>query len=279
MEQKKLELGGTFISYIEAGAGPTTLLIPPLAEGSFLYSLQLENVREGRRLVAFDNIGSARSDRPALEYRPIDYLRFAARFLDKVVPPPSVVCAHGDAAPLALALALVRPTAIGEIVLTNPNLEAVTNSKTKSRRRESILSGSLIGRFARGVMVELTVRAKLRRISRIGKGKHPNFSTTALMQALLGPGFKTVALRRAAHAAEWSEWTSRMAEISQPVKVLVGKQVRSRLASSLSILERELPRIEVVDIDEAGAYPMIDTPDEFMRLLLDEHRARPEGTL
>ncbi len=269
MESKTVELGGTFLAYKEAGAGPTTLFLPALDEGSFVYALQLEDPGRIGRVLALDHIGSAESDRPALEYRPADYLRFAVRFLDKTADSPVCVCAHADSVPLAVALALSRPDRVGSLVLTNPELPAL------SFARKRVGDGPVPGpapipllEVVAGLKTSLELRRRLHVIAAAGRGRHGLLRYGAVKAVVMQPGYKAVAARRMRHAHLWSEWILRAGEITIPTRIVVGSAYHRRCAASVAALQKELRSAEVVTIEGAGRYPMIEAPEAFVRAIL-----------
>lgn len=276
VQTRILELGGTFLAYKEAGSGAAVVLIPALDEGSFAYTLQLERASStGCRVVAFDNVGSGDSDRPAIEYRPLDYLRFAVRFLDKVIAEPATLCAHTDSAALVLATAISRPRKVAEVVLVNPDLSPVVSPVRKSGKQAGPLAETAFVEFVTGLRVSANLKARLRLISRLGKDRHRAFEYASLKNTALADGYKSVGIRRLKHITEWSDWIARIGEISIPVRVVIGERHRSKCEPSLAALRRELDRIDVVEMEGTGRYPMIERPDEFMRILVGENSNVP----
>ncbi len=266
MESRTLELGGTFLAFREAGRGRPVVLLPALDEGSFVYALQLAEPERIGRVLALDHIGSSGSDRPALRYEPVDYLRFAARFIDKTVDSAALVCVHGDAAPLGIALALSRPEKVSGLVLTNPELPRPSKPRGGAAVAGDFAPLPLADVLA-GLKASFDLRRRLRQIAAAGRGKHELVRYGAIRETAMRPGYKAVAARRRRHADLWSEWVSRAGELKVPTRIVVGRAYLRRCAPSLAVLRRELAGVEVVTIEGAGRYPMIETPDAFLQAL------------
>lgn len=273
LDSKVLVLGGTHIAYREAGSGSTTVLVPALDEGSFVFALQLRNPKRIGRVIAFDNVGSGDSDRPAIEYCPSDYIRYAARFLDKLVSEPSKICAHGNSAGLAIAMALIRPEKVSDVVLVNPELLGTVTSSTRKGRpdlfgnRRITASDTPLGQFLLGLRVALETRVRLRRIARAARGRDEALRHSELKRPLAIRGTKTVGVRLRTHVSQWNEWISRIGEVSVPIRVVLGERVRARCAGSLGYIEKNTQACEVLEIEGAGWYPMIEAPEAFAGVL------------
>ncbi|MER3521947.1 MAG: hypothetical protein C4317_07175 [Acidimicrobiia bacterium] len=264
-----LVLGGTYIAYRAAGSGPLTVLVPALQENSLVFAFQLRNSEKLGRVVAFDHVGSGESDRPSIQYRPVDYVRYGVRFLDKLVQEPARICAHRDASGLAVALALLRPEKVTTLVLVNPELlgrspaGGIASSFRTIEQARLASNNTRIGQYLSGLRISLDARLRFWRIARAARGRNEALRYSSLRNYLALPGTKTIGIRMRTHVANWSEWTSRLSDVSVPVRVVVGQRVRSKCAFSLRIIKNEVHRSEIVEIEGTGWYPMIEAPERF----------------
>ena len=73
---------GAKIHYVEAGNGPVVILLHGLADNVGVWDATLPALSPRYRVIALDQIGFGKSDKPLLAYRPATFVDFLRGFLD-----------------------------------------------------------------------------------------------------------------------------------------------------------------------------------------------------
>lgn len=83
-QSKFLEVHGSRMHYIESGGGDPVLFIHGQPTWSYLWRNIIPKVAEQNRAIAVDLIGMGLSDKPDLEYRYPDHIRYLESFIDSL---------------------------------------------------------------------------------------------------------------------------------------------------------------------------------------------------
>ena len=99
----KLEVRGSWLHYIEVGAGDPVLFLHGNPTSSFLWrNVVGEVARAGWRCIALDLIGMGGSGKPDLDYRLVDHLSFVEAFIETMELSGLTVVGHDWGAVIAL---------------------------------------------------------------------------------------------------------------------------------------------------------------------------------
>ncbi len=77
-----LEVHGSRMHYVEAGAGDPVLFLHGNPTSSYLWRNVMPHLASVARCIAVDLIGMGRSDKPDLEYRLVDHVRYVDGFIE-----------------------------------------------------------------------------------------------------------------------------------------------------------------------------------------------------
>jgi pimeloyl-ACP methyl ester carboxylesterase len=257
-----LELGGTYLSYVEKGSGEPLLLIPSLDESVLVYAGQLAHPERLGRVIAYDHPGSGLSDRPAIDYSPRDYLRFAVRFVDKAIDRPALVCAHGSAAPLGISLSATRPEKVRALVLVCPDFpEKRPGTPLSKVPRPAPLVA--VADLRLKAMRYIQHHRKASQLSRSSAARSLGIRRNELYSELRGPAWFTIEKKRAASWGLWTEWMDRAAEIEAPVYLFLTRRLSDRAREEIGSALRNVAISEVVEIDGSSTHPMLENPEGF----------------
>src|SRR5690242_6426240 len=83
-EGKTVTVFGQKINYVEAGSGPVVVLLHGMGGNSTNWAFNMAALAEKFRVVAPDQIGYGRSDKPLINYRVATYVDFLDKFLDQL---------------------------------------------------------------------------------------------------------------------------------------------------------------------------------------------------
>lgn len=261
LEICRLDLGGTYLSYIDAGEGHPIVLIPGWMGSTFNFAPQIEALSRQFRVICFDPIGSGMSDRPSLAYSPAEHFRFARRFIEKLRVWPSVVIGHSMGGAIAYALAAENPELVRGLAMIAPRPPVLAKEPVAHK-----LFRRMAGRFPRGTET-VTASAIRSSSARIAKSNVPPglFENTGAIRESLASiaksrGFGRAAARTLIQLENWSEWSGRLREIEAPSLLIWGTKDKVNPISNKSEITAELPEIEVTVIEGAGHLPTLDAP-------------------
>lgn len=83
-ESKFVEIHGSKIHYIEEGSGDPVLFLHGNPTSSYLWRNIIPHLNDQARCIAMDLIGMGKSDKPDLEYRFIDHVKYVEGFIDQL---------------------------------------------------------------------------------------------------------------------------------------------------------------------------------------------------
>jgi pimeloyl-ACP methyl ester carboxylesterase len=117
VEERKTEADGLLIRYLTAGEGPPLLLLHALGESALDWRWILSDLTRTHRVYAPDLPGFGDSAKPAADYSPAFFERFAAAFLDALEVERTAVIGNSLGGLIALRLALSESSRISALAL------------------------------------------------------------------------------------------------------------------------------------------------------------------
>ncbi|MFM7046053.1 MAG: alpha/beta fold hydrolase [Ilumatobacteraceae bacterium] len=239
---------------------PAVLMIQGLGADKHLWDLQRIVLARRYRVVALDNRGAGRSDKPFGHYSLQQMAGDAIAVLDHAGIDRAHVVGASMGGAISQVLAIDHPHRVASLTL------ACTACRNHDWRRELLLGWA-------DVATERGVAAMTREAARWMIGPR-SFRRLLPAFGALGP----LALGRAAHAlvsqvhailAADEAYADRLAEVRVPALVLVGNQdILTPRGDSEEIAER-LPDAELVVISGAAHGFMVEHATTFNRVLLD----------
>jgi pimeloyl-ACP methyl ester carboxylesterase len=119
-----VDIGGTRLSYNEAGSGPVVLAIHgggPGASGWANYARNIEALAQHSRVILLDLPGFGRSDNPGLEWPVLDfYSGWVRRFLDALDIGEATLLGNSLGGAISLRTAIDAPERVSSLVLMGP---------------------------------------------------------------------------------------------------------------------------------------------------------------
>ncbi|MFF1819067.1 haloalkane dehalogenase [Kribbella sp. NPDC058245] len=103
MKSARVEVLGSWLQYVEVGAGDPVLFLHGNPTSSYLWRKVVGAVaRTGRRCIALDLIGMGDSGKPAIDYRLVDHLSFVEAFVETLGLSELTLVGHDWGAVIAL---------------------------------------------------------------------------------------------------------------------------------------------------------------------------------
>ena len=116
-QEKEIEVLGQQIHYIEAGSGPTVVLLHGLGADSTTWLPTLPVLAPHFHVYALDQIGFGKSAKPMIPYRPRTLVDFLAGFLDQLGIEKATLVGSSLGGWTATAFAIDHPARVDKLVL------------------------------------------------------------------------------------------------------------------------------------------------------------------
>lgn len=255
----RLELGGTYLSYVDIGEGEPIVLIPGYLGTVTNFALQLKALSLEYRVIAFDPIGCGFSDRPSMGYTPAEYFKFARRLIEKLGVWPATVVGHSMGGAVAYAIAIENPELVRSLVLIAPRPPVPARLSFGERTMQVTAH-----RFPRASawLIEKSARVVARAVAKSDLPRDVFENEDAVRRQAIdtytAKGSSRVAAKSALSMVEWSAWSGRLREIESPVLVIWGERDRVLPIENLEEITAELPDASIVRIAEVGHVPMLE---------------------
>ncbi len=119
VEERKIDVEGLPIRYLAAGEGPPLVLLHALGESALDWRWVLPDLASNHHVYAPDLPGFGDSAKPAADYSPAFFARFAGAFLDALEVEHAAVAGNSLGGLAALRLALSEPSRVTALVLVD----------------------------------------------------------------------------------------------------------------------------------------------------------------
>lgn len=263
MPVRIVEVDGYRLAYLDQGTGPVLILIHGFGGSLWQWEYQQVLSHHGYRVITVDLLGSGFSDKPALEYRPEEVLRFFLGFMDQLNIPQATLIGNSMGAGVALAVALTAPERVERLVLigglpadikgqlASPLVRKGLDSSVPAWLAElgAKLFGSSVGeRVLREIIYDqsMITPAVLDRSGR-------NRRQPGIIGPILAIG-KTL--------PEWeSQYAPRLSEIRQPTLIIWGHEDRIFPPAVGRTLSETITGSRLVLVPRAGHIPQWEQPE------------------
>lgn len=265
---------GEVLSVHVDGAGPDVVLVPGMLGASYGFRhIVPPLVEQGTRVTIVNMLGTGASTQPErADYSFTAHAHRLAAALDSLDIGAATLVCHSVGASVCYRLALARPDLVDNIVSINggPTERAGTDGLRLALRFAPLIklfggAGSARGKMRSGLE---------------DSSADPSWVTDEVVDAYAagyGTDLDAVlrTLKRFAYAEEPAPLAPRLAQVSVPVLLLVGgSPARSIRDEEITLLQRELPSIEVETIDGAGQYIHEEQPAAVVAAIIRMVRRR-----
>ncbi|GAA1709807.1 haloalkane dehalogenase [Kribbella yunnanensis] len=126
MRSATVEVRGSWLHYVEVGAGDPVLFLHGNPTSSYLWRNVIDEVaRAGWRCIALDLIGMGGSGKPILDYRLVDHLGYVEAFIDALGLSDLTVVGHDWGAVIALDHARRFRSRVRRVAFMEGHLHAI----------------------------------------------------------------------------------------------------------------------------------------------------------
>lgn len=252
-----VQVFGQNIHYYDAGSGPAVILIHGLTADAAIWRENIGPLSHRFRVLALDQIGSGKSDKPLINYSVGTRIDFLYGFMKALDIEKASLVGNSLGGWIAAGFALEHPGMVEKLVLVDsggyalagpipPSVKRVLNAATLSDTRWAMQAGFY--NDEKFVTDEAVLEAFESRLNN-----------------------SSYMIERTLESAQRSEdvLDGRLSALKMPTLIVWGKYDEIILVERAERFQRDIADSRVVLIDNAGHVPMLEQPQEFNRVVLD----------
>jgi 2-hydroxy-6-oxonona-2,4-dienedioate hydrolase len=254
---KETVVFGQKIKYVDVGSGPVVVLLHGLGGNSSNWAFNISALSAKYRVIAPDQIGFGRSDKPLINYRVGTYADFLDKLLDGLNVERATLVGNSMGGWIAALYTIRYPKRVERLVLVDAagfapskDLDLSTLSGLNPSTREQ-------ARYLAGLVFF-----------------NPLFKTDAAVDATLaarisaGDGYTIQSLVESIYRNE-DMIDGKLSAVKQPTLIIWGRDDGlTPLAREGEKFKRELPSAQFVVFDQCGHVPQVERAAEFNAAVL-----------
>jgi 2-hydroxy-6-oxonona-2,4-dienedioate hydrolase len=254
---KEAVVFGQKIKYVDVGSGPAVVLLHGLGGNSSNWAFNISALSAKYRVIAPDQIGFGRSDKPLINYRVGTYADFLDKLLDGLNVERATLVGNSMGGWIAALYAVKYPKRVERLVLVDAagfappkDLDLSTLSGLNPSTREQ-------ARYLAGLVFF-----------------NPLFKTDAAVDATLaarisaGDGYTIQSLIESIYRNE-DMLDGKLSAVKQPVLIIWGRDDGlTPLAREGEKFRKEIPSAQFVVFDQCGHVPQVERAAEFNAAVL-----------
>jgi pimeloyl-ACP methyl ester carboxylesterase len=253
---KEVVVFGQKIQYVEAGTGPTVILLHGLGGSSQAWQFNIAALAEKYHVFAPDQIGFGKSDKPLVNYRIRTYVDFLDQFCKQLKIEHATLVGNSMGGWIAAMFTASFPDRVDKLVLedaagyTPPkgfDMRTLFGLNPTTRAGMKVLIGKVFYNkaFQTDAVVDQSIAARLA----AGDGYTINSITESIIRGedYLDDVVKT---------------------IKRPTLIIWGRQDGLVLLADGERFNREIAGSKMIVIDECGHVPNVEKPGEFNAAVL-----------
>ncbi len=254
---KETSVFGQKIQYVDVGSGPVVVLLHGLGGNSSNWAFNFAALSAKYRVIAPDQIGFGRSDKPLINYRVGTYADFLDKFLEGLNVEHASLVGNSMGGWVAALYAIKYPKRVERIVLVDAagfappkefDLSALSGLNPSTREQARYLSGLVFF--------------------------NPLFKTDAAVDATLaarisaGDGYTIQSLVESIYRGE-DMLDGKLSAVKQPTLIIWGKDDGLLpLARDGEKYRKEMPSAQFVVFEQCGHVPQVEKAAEFNAAVL-----------
>jgi pimeloyl-ACP methyl ester carboxylesterase len=252
-----------------SGTGKPVVIVPGLAGNAFAFRKVIPSlVQDGLQVIVIEPLGVGHSSRPSkANYSLTSQADRIAAVMDSLQLPPSLVVAHSMAVSMAFRMAVRRPDRVAQILAIDggPDEKLAT-----SGIRKAVKFGFFIKLFSGRGRIRSEVRKML-----VTSSTDTTWITPAVIDgytegAAGDIGAVLRVLKGMANAVEPDSITPRLAEITVPVRLLIGTGPHDSGVSpgKVRAMQSRIPHFAIDSVPNVGLHIHEEKPDAVVNEVL-----------
>ena len=254
---KEAVVFGQKIQYVDVGSGPVVVLMHGLGGNSANWAFNLTALSQKFRVIAPDQIGFGRSDKPLINYRVQTYADFLDKFLEGLNVERASLVGNSMGGWIAALYALKYPKRVERIVLADAagfappkefDLSALSGLNPSTREQTRYLLNLVFFNplLKSDANVDLTLAARIS----------------------AGDGYTIQSLVESIYRNE-DMLDGKLAGVKQPTLIIWGREDGlTPLAREGEQFKKEMPSAQFVVFDNCGHVPQVEKAAEFNAAVL-----------
>lgn len=260
---RSVHVEGQRLAYLDEGQGPPLILIHGFGGSMWQWEYQSSALARDFRVITLDLLGSGFSDKPDLEYRPEEVLRFFRGFMDALQLDRATLVGNSMGAGVALGMALTVPERVDRLILIGGLPARVKENIASPVVRQAMESAApiwlvrLAGWFAGSSVTDRVLREIVHDHSLLTDAVFARSNRNRRAGNYIGP---TLAVARTVPLWE-SDYAPRLTTIRHPTLILWGDHDKVFPIAVGRELAEVIPAAQFVAIDGAGHIPQWERPE------------------
>lgn len=263
--EKEIKIHGHRIFYKDSGAGQPVVLVHGWTGSSFDWRLVESALAETCRVLAPDQVGFGKSDKPQMDYTIENFVEYLDEFINLLNLGPVHLAGNSMGGHIACEYALSYPAKVRTLAL-------IDSAGVRTRF-------NLLLRLARvpGLLEFMLSRVTQQNYRRYVKTRGPYYDPGIVTEEMIAGHMQSYSGRDAVRAAADSLRRNigvvfvedRLGELDLPALVLWGKQDKTLPVSMAYTFHRKIKNSRLVILEECGHLPMEEKPEECARAMIE----------
>jgi len=247
---------GAKVHYVDAGTGSPVILLHGLADDIGVWESVMPALAAKHRVIALDQIGFGRSDKPLLDYRVATFVDFLDRFLDELKIDHASLVGNSLGGWIAADFALAHPERIDRLVLCDAAGYAALGKNMNARTLSAL---------------RLASRDDIRYLGPLtfhDKRFYEDVDLAFKQRVTAGDGYTINQVLDSMMRNE-DVLDGRLGAIHKPTLIVWGRDDKLIPLSFAERFHKEIANSQLRIIDNCGHMPHVECPDEFTRIVLE----------
>ena len=257
-QEKTVTVFGAKISYVEAGdpAKPTVILLHGLGGNSSNWAFNIPALSQKYHVIAPDQIGFGKSDRPLIKYRVATYVDFLDKFMSELKIDRATLVGNSLGGWVAALTAIKYPNRVERLVLAD----------AAGLKPSDVDLGQVYS-------LNYSTRDEVRQLVKLVFYNQALFdSDAAIDQSMMvriaaNDGYTINSLIESIKRNE-DFLNGRLGDIKKPTLIIWGKQDGLIKPSDGEQFKREISGSELIMFDQCGHVPMVEKAADFNKAVL-----------
>ncbi|HEY5609418.1 MAG TPA: alpha/beta hydrolase [Alphaproteobacteria bacterium] len=248
----------------ECGKGPLLLLLHGVTANARGWDKVAERLAEGFHVVAVDQRGHGRSDKPAKGYDGVDYASDIAALVETLGTGPAVVVGHSLGARNGIVAGVKHPKAVAGVVAVDyvPFIEPEVLQQLHDR----VVGGNRTFASVHEVKAYLRARYPLMPEDAVERRAHYGYREE---NGALRPLADPAAMAATCRGFQTEDFATPTRDVRAPVIFVRGKESKLVTRAAFRRAQALRPDIRAVEVDGADHYVPEEQPDAIARITAD----------
>lgn len=255
---KEVLIFGQSIRYLEAGTGPTMILLHGLGGSTQNWLYNIGPLSQQFRVIVPDQIGFGRSARPIINYRVRTYVDFLEQFCRTLNIERATLVGNSMGGWIAAHFAISFPEKVDRLVLADatgytppPGFDYKSlyalNPSTREGMKQMIAKVFFNKAFSSDAMVDQTLAMRMN----------------------AGDGYTINSLIESVGRGEDFLESKQLQQIKAPTLIIWGQQDGLVLPAEGERFKKDIPNSKLVVFDRCGHFPQVEKAGEFNAAVLE----------